>query len=114
MSEPAAEQHAHSRHIAIIMDGNGRWAKQHGRARFMATTRALNPSVRWWKPAQNWVEYLTLYAFSTENWKRPIEEVNALMELLVRTIRKETPELNSQNVCIRTIGNTGSLPEDCE
>ncbi|HAE12789.1 MAG: isoprenyl transferase [Chitinophagales bacterium] len=115
MSEPAAEQHASiPRHIAIIMDGNGRWAKQHGRARIYGHHQGVE-SVRKVVEAcsELGVEYLTLYAFSTENWKRPIEEVNALMELLVRTIRKETPELNSQNVCIRTIGNTGSLPEDC-
>ena len=114
MSEPAAEQHASiPRHIAIIMDGNG-VAKQHGRASIYGHHQGVE-SVRKVVEAcsELGVEYLTLYAFSTENWKRPIEEVNALMELLVRTIRKETPELNSQNVCIRTIGNTGSLPEDC-
>ncbi len=63
--------------------------------------------------SQKGVEYLTLYAFSTENWKRPEHEVNALMELLVRTIRKETPELNKQNVRINTIGDSKALPRDC-
>jgi undecaprenyl diphosphate synthase len=102
------------KHIAIIMDGNGRWAQQNGKPRIYGHHQGVE-SVR--KVVESCselgVKYLTLYAFSTENWKRPIEEVNALMELLVRTIRKETPELNKQNVRIQTIGNTGSLPTDC-
>jgi undecaprenyl diphosphate synthase len=96
------------------MDGNGRWAKRHNKARVYGHQQGVE-SVRKVVEAcsQKGVEYLTLYAFSTENWKRPEHEVNALMELLVRTIRKETPELNKQNVRINTIGDSKSLPEDC-
>jgi undecaprenyl diphosphate synthase len=102
------------RHIAIIMDGNGRWAKRHNKARVYGHQQGVE-SVRKVVEAcsQKGVEYLTLYAFSTENWKRPEHEVNALMELLVRTIRKETPELNKQNVRINTIGDSKALPRDC-
>jgi len=101
-------------HIAIIMDGNGRWAKLHGKARVYGHHQGVE-SVRKMVEACNeiGIKYLTLYAFSTENWKRPEDEVNALMELLVRTIRKETPELNSKNVKIRMIGDGHSLPASC-
>ncbi|MFN0274252.1 MAG: isoprenyl transferase [Chitinophagales bacterium] len=101
-------------HIAIIMDGNGRWAKLHGKARVYGHHQGVE-SVRSMVEActELGVKYLTLYAFSTENWNRPEEEVNALMELLVRTIRKETPELNSKNVRIRMIGDGHALPEIC-
>ncbi len=96
------------------MDGNGRWAKRHNKARVYGHQQGVE-SVRKVVEAcsQKGVEYLTLYAFSTENWKRPEHEVNALMELLVRTIRKETPELNKQNVRINTIGDSKALPRDC-
>ncbi|MBC8172305.1 MAG: isoprenyl transferase [Chitinophagales bacterium] len=101
-------------HIAIIMDGNGRWAKLHNKARVYGHHQGVE-SVRKMVEActEIDVKYLTLYAFSTENWKRPEQEVNALMELLVRTIRKETPELNNKNVRIRMIGDGHSLPESC-
>ncbi|MFI5172946.1 MAG: isoprenyl transferase [Chitinophagales bacterium] len=102
------------KHIAIIMDGNGRWAKQNGKARIYghhAGVEAVRKVVE--TCTELGVQYLTLYAFSTENWKRPEAEVNALMELLVRTIRKETPELNKNNVRIGMIGDGHSLPEAC-
>ncbi|MEZ5014105.1 MAG: isoprenyl transferase [Chitinophagales bacterium] len=102
------------RHIAIIMDGNGRWAQMHGKARIyghQAGVEAVRNVVE--TCSELGVEYLTLYAFSTENWKRPEEEVNALMELLVRTIRRETPELNEKNVRIDMIGDGHSLPVEC-
>ena len=102
------------RHIAIIMDGNGRWAKQNDKARIYghhAGVEAVRNVVE--ACTELGVQYLTLYAFSTENWKRPEAEVNALMELLVRTIRKETPELNKNNVRISMIGDGHSLPEAC-
>lgn len=102
------------RHIAIIMDGNGRWAKMRDKARIYghhAGVEAVRKVVE--ACTELGVEYLTLYAFSTENWKRPEEEVNALMELLVRTIRRETPELDKNNVRIGMIGDGHSLPPAC-
>ena len=102
------------KHIAIIMDGNGRWAKQNGKARIYghhAGVEAVRKVVE--ACTEYGVQYLTLYAFSTENWNRPEAEVNALMELLVRTIRKETPELSKNNVRIGMIGDGHSLPVAC-
>lgn len=101
-------------HIAIIMDGNGRWAKRHDKPRIYGHQQGVE-SVRTIVEAcrEFGVKYLTIYAFSTENWNRPQQEVNALMELLIRTISKETPELNNKHVRIRMIGDMTSLPEDC-
>jgi undecaprenyl diphosphate synthase len=102
------------KHIAIIMDGNGRWAKTNDKARIYghhAGVEAVRKVVE--TCTELGVQYLTLYAFSTENWKRPEAEVNALMELLVRTIHKETPELNKNNVRIGMIGDGHSLPKAC-
>ena len=102
------------KHIAIIMDCNGRWAKQNGKARIYghhAGVEAVRKVVE--TCTELGVQYLTLYAFSTENWKRPEAEINALMELLVRTIHKETPELNKNNVRIGMIGDGHSLPHAC-
>lgn len=102
------------KHIAIIMDGNGRWAKMKGKARIyghQAGVEAVRKVVE--ACSELGVQYLTLYAFSTENWNRPEEEVNALMELLVRTIRRETPDLNRNNVRIGMIGDGHSLPKAC-
>lgn len=102
------------KHIAIIMDGNGRWAKMKGKARIyghQAGVEAVRKVVE--TCSDLGVQYLTLYAFSTENWNRPEEEVNALMELLVRTIRRETPDLNQNNVRIGMIGDGHSLPKVC-
>lgn len=98
-------------HIAIIMDGNGRWAVQHGMERIYGHRQGVQ-SVRDVTEvcAELGVKWLTLYAFSTENWNRPREEVEALMELLVETIRQETPTLNKNNVRLLTIGDTGRLP----
>lgn len=101
-------------HIAIIMDGNGRWAKQQGEDRIFGHHEGVN-SVREIveAAAEAGVKYLTLYAFSTENWNRPKEEVDALMELLVTTISLETPQLNKNGVKLEAIGNLKSLPESC-
>lgn len=101
-------------HIAIIMDGNGRWAKQQGENRIYGHYEGVN-SVRdvVEGAGEAGVKYITLYAFSTENWNRPKEEVDALMELLVSTISMETPELNKKNVSLRAIGNLQSLPPAC-
>lgn len=101
-------------HIAVIMDGNGRWAKQQGESRIYGHYEGVN-SVRdvVEGAAQAGVKYLTLYAFSTENWNRPKEEVDALMELLVATISGEAPQLNKKNVRLLAIGNLDSLPPKC-
>lgn len=101
-------------HIAIIMDGNGRWAKQQGENRIFGHHEGVN-SVREIveAAAEIGVKYLTLYAFSTENWNRPKEEVDALMELLVATISGETPQLNKNGVKLEAIGDLKSLPADC-
>ena len=100
------------RHIAIIMDGNGRWAKEKGQDRLFGHFHGVE-SVRDIVEgcAELGVGYLTLYAFSTENWDRPVEEVTGLMELLVDTIRKEVPTLNKNNIKLHVIGDTNMLPE---
>jgi undecaprenyl diphosphate synthase len=101
------------RHIAIIMDGNGRWAKLQGQDRLFGHYHGVE-SVRVVVEAcaELGIEYLTLYAFSTENWERPAQEVTGLMELLVDTIRKEVPTLNKNNIRLHVIGNTALLPEN--
>jgi len=100
------------RHIAIIMDGNGRWAKKQGLARMFGHRQGVetvhNITVA---ATELGVEYLTLYTFSTENWNRPKEEVDALMSLLVDTIAKETPTLMENNVRLQTIGDLSRLPD---
>jgi undecaprenyl diphosphate synthase len=100
------------RHVAIIMDGNGRWAKRQGLARMFGHRQGVetvhNITVAATKLG---IEYLTLYTFSTENWNRPKEEVDALMTLLVDTIAKETPTLMNNNVRLQTIGDIERLPE---
>jgi len=101
------------RHIAIIMDGNGRWAKEKGKDRLFGHYSGVE-SVR------NIVEgcaeleigFLTLYAFSTENWERPKDEVTGLMELLVKTIHSEVSTLNKNNISLHVIGNIRMLPEN--
>lgn len=100
-------------HIAIIMDGNGRWAKGQGQDRLYGHYHGVE-SVRNAVEAcaELGVGYLTLYAFSTENWERPVREVSGLMELLVDTIRKEVPTLNKNNIRLHVIGNTSMLPEN--
>ena len=102
------------KHVAIIMDGNGRWAKQKGEMRIFGHTNGVE-SVResLTAAAEIGVKYLTLYAFSTENWNRPKEEVAALMDLLVKAIYDEVEELNEKGVRLETIGNTSILPVPC-
>lgn len=100
------------RHIAIIMDGNGRWAKRQGMARMFGHRQGVETVHRITEAAAELgIEYLTLYAFSTENWNRPKEEVDALMALLVDTIAKETPTLMKNNIRLQTIGDIGRLPQ---
>lgn len=103
------------RHIAVIMDGNGRWAKRQGAARVFGHRNAIQ-AVRETTEgcAEIGIEHLTLYAFSTENWNRPKAEVNALMELLVSTIRKEIGTLQKNNVRLNHIGNLQELPGGCQ
>ncbi|MGN6477739.1 MAG: isoprenyl transferase [Flavipsychrobacter sp.] len=103
------------KHIAIIMDGNGRWAKEQGQDRLYGHYEGVR-SVRDIVDAcgELGISYLTLYAFSTENWNRPKEEVDALMELLVKTIRKEADELMKNNVRMHVIGDFKSLPAICQ
>jgi len=100
------------RHIAIIMDGNGRWAKDKGEDRLFGHYHGVE-SVRdiVEGAAELGIDYLTLYAFSTENWDRPAEEVSGLMQLLVTTIRKEVPTLNKNNIRLHVIGDLNMLPE---
>ena len=98
-------------HIAIIMDGNGRWAKQRGMARsygHQAGAETVHAIAE--EAARLGVKYLTLYTFSTENWKRPAEEVSALMSLLMDSIEEDT--LMKNNIRFRIIGETGKLPAD--
>jgi undecaprenyl diphosphate synthase len=102
-------------HVAIIMDGNGRWARQQGEDRIFGHHEGVN-SVREVVEAcgEIGVKYLTLYAFSTENWNRPKNEVDALMELLVATVGMETPVLHEKGVRLQVIGDIASLPESCQ
>lgn len=102
-------------HVAIIMDGNGRWAKGFGKLRIFghqngvtAVREALEGCV------EIGIKYLTLYAFSSENWNRPRLEVNALMELLVETLSKETKTFIENDIRLNTIGNINDLPKNCQ
>ncbi len=102
------------RHIAIILDGNGRWAKQRGLSRIFGHeegSRAVRQSVE--GCGEMGVEFLTLYAFSTENWQRPRAEVTALMKLLQKFLKDTTPELMERNVRLHAIGRLQELPEAC-
>jgi undecaprenyl diphosphate synthase len=102
-------------HIAIIMDGNGRWAKQHGQERVYGHRHGVE-SVRSVIEGcgEIGIKYLTLYAFSTENWNRPKAEVDALMTLLVKAIHNELEGLMKNRVRLKAIGNLPSLPEECQ
>ena len=102
------------RHIAIIMDGNGRWAKKQGHQRLYGHNFGVESVRETLKAAKKMkVEYLTLYAFSTENWNRPKEEVDGLMDLLVRSIAGEINELMESNVRLMAIGDIEGLPVAC-
>jgi undecaprenyl diphosphate synthase len=99
-------------HVAIIMDGNGRWAKKYGKPRVFGHrngVKAVRESAECC--AELGVKYLTLYAFSTENWNRPKLEVNALMALLVETLRMEVQTLNKNNIRLNAIGDLEQLPK---
>lgn len=101
-------------HVAVIMDGNGRWAKNQGKFRvFGHESGVLSVKDIVEGCVDIGVKYLTVYAFSTENWNRPIEEVNALMELLISTINQETETLSKNNIRLNAIGDISSLPSKC-
>lgn len=103
------------RHVAVIMDGNGRWAELHGNDRIFGHKQGVDAVRSIVEGAgESGIEYLTLYAFSTENWDRPKEEVDALMSLLVNAIVHETDNLNEKNVRMLAIGNLASLPSDVQ
>ncbi|MEG1287701.1 MAG: isoprenyl transferase [Clostridium sp.] len=103
------------KHIAIIMDGNGRWAKEKNLPRTMGHKAGVETIRRIIKESHVLgIKYLTLYAFSTENWKRPKDEVGALMKLLVEYLRNEIEELNSNGVVIKILGDTTKLTAECQ
>lgn len=113
-TDPRIDQTKLPKHVAVIMDGNGRWAKQRGKLRTFGHTKgvkAVRETVE--SAAEIGIEYLTLYAFSTENWNRPAFEINALMTLLVKTINKETKTLTDNNIRLNAIGDLESLPKSC-
>lgn len=102
------------KHVAVIMDGNGRWAKQKGKSRIFGHkngVKAVRDTIE--VAAELGVEYVTLYAFSTENWNRPKDEVTGLMELLVFTINKEIKTLMKNEIALQAIGDLKSLPKRC-
>lgn len=116
MTQPLDLSHIDPRripaHVAIIMDGNGRWAKARGLERPEGHIEGVNTVRRITEIASEiGVGYLTLYAFSTENWNRPAAEVDALMNLIVMAIERETPDLILNNVSLRMIGDMDRLPE---
>ncbi len=101
------------RHIAIIMDGNGRWAKRRGLPRVAGHKRGVETVREIVETcAQIGVKYLTIYTFSTENWKRPKTEVSTLMRLIVKSLQTETNDLHANNIRLKTIGNTKVLPDE--
>lgn len=107
-----SEQKRIPQHVAIIMDGNGRWAELRGKERYEGHAAGIEPvraSLR--AAVRNGVKYLTLYAFSTENWGRPQKEVDALMELFCQSVVSETPELVRQGVRVRMIGERSRFSE---
>ena len=102
-------------HVAIIMDGNGRWAEEHGKERIYGHqngVEAVRDVIE--GCGEIGVKFLTLYAFSTENWNRPKEEIDALMGLLVKAIQNELSNLMQNNVRLHAIGNIASLPVECQ
>jgi undecaprenyl diphosphate synthase len=99
------------RHVAVIMDGNGRWAQHQGLPRFMGHRRGVDALKSLLRCCRDWgITALTAYAFSTENWKRPLEEVDFLMTLFERVLRQELQEMMEEDVRIRFVGNLSALP----
>ena len=107
-----SKQRAIPQHVAIIMDGNGRWAKQHGKQRYEGHIAGVESVRRVLRAAKvGGVKYLTLYAFSTENWGRPVAEVEGIMELFCKSVVGETPELVKQGVKVQIIGERRGFSE---
>ncbi|MEM9075611.1 MAG: isoprenyl transferase [Bacteroidota bacterium] len=103
------------KHVAIIMDGNGRWAKQRGKLRIFGHENGVDAVRKTVEScAKLQIDFLTLYAFSTENWNRPKLEIETLMKLLVASLRKELDTLNKNNIRLRAIGNINSLPSKAQ
>jgi len=103
------------RHIAVIMDGNGRWAQNKGAMRVFGHKNALTAVRDTIEGAASLgVEYITMYAFSTENWARPQDEISALMEILVNSIASEAPTMMKNNIQLSAIGDISSLPKKCQ
>ena len=99
-------------HVAVIMDGNGRWAKNQGRPRFLGHQRGVDALKDLLRCCKDWgIPALTAYAFSTENWSRPQAEVQFLMTLFERVLRRELKEMKEENVKIRFVGNLQDLPD---
>ena len=112
MSDNMSKQRAIPQHVAIIMDGNGRWAKQHGKQRYEGHIAGVESVRRVLRAAKvGGVKYLTLYAFSTENWGRPVAEVEGIMELFCKSVVGETPELVKQGVKVQIIGERRGFSE---
>ncbi len=108
---PDLEREKLPRHVAVIMDGNGRWAKRQGLPRVMGHKRGVDALKDLLRCCKDWgIQALTAYAFSTENWGRPLEEVEFLMTLFERVLRKELREMMQENVQIRFVGNLQALP----
>ena len=107
-----SEQRSIPQHVAIIMDGNGRWAKQHGKERYEGHIAGVESVRRVLRAAvTTGVKYLTLYAFSTENWGRPVAEVDAIMELFCKSVVGEAPELVKQGIKVQIIGERDRFSE---
>jgi undecaprenyl diphosphate synthase len=103
------------RHVAVIMDGNGRWAKQRGLPRIMGHRRGVDALKDILRCCKDWgIQALTAYAFSTENWGRPTEEVDFLMALFERVLRQELREMMEEDVQIRFVGNLNALPRSLQ
>jgi len=103
------------KHVAVIMDGNGRWAKLKGKLRIFghkSGVKSVKSTIE--AAAKANIKFITLYAFSTENWNRPQDEVDGLMELLVNTIKSETKTLNKNNIRLLSIGDKSKLPNNCQ
>ncbi len=115
MEEALLDQTRLPRHVAVIMDGNGRWAQKQGLMRVRGHekgTKSVRQTVE--TCAQLGIAYLTLYAFSTENWKRPKIEVDTLMKLLVSSLRKELPTLQKNGIKLQAVGSLHQLPEKAQ
>jgi undecaprenyl diphosphate synthase len=109
------DQHRLPHHVAVIMDGNGRWAKQRKLPRIMGHQRGVDTLKELLRCCRDWgIPALTAYAFSTENWGRPLEEVEFLMTLFERVLRRELKEMMEENVKIRFVGNLEALPESLQ